>query len=215
MKSLFNIRTIAEIAVFAAIGYVLDFFAGVYSSPIFPSGGAIGIALAAVFIVSFRRGPVAGIITGLIMGLLDLADGFYAIAGDWWKAFIQVALDYWLAYPLAGLAGVFYKELKKDGATAKRKIIFVVLGCLLGGLLKFLSHYLSGVLFWGDDASSFAWGLSSLNKWGYSFIYNIAYMAPSILLSGGIMCLIVWKYPKFLLTDEKGKKNIQTSEEKQ
>ncbi len=199
MKSLFNMKAVAEIAIFAAIGYVLDFCAGAYSSPLFPNGGSIGIAMLAVLIVAFRRGGVAGILTGFIMGLLDLADGFYAIAGDWWKAFIQVALDYWLAYPLVGTAGFFSPLIQKEGASTQKRITIVLLASLLGGLLKFGSHYFSGVLFWGDDASSFAWGLSALNKWSYSFIYNIAYMAPCTLLSCGIIGLIAWKYPRFII----------------
>lgn len=202
MKSLFNVKAIAEIAIFAAIGYALDMCASAYSAPLFPSGGSIGIALVAVFLVSFRRGPIAGILTGLIMGLLDLADGFYAIAGEWWKAFIQVALDYWIAYPLAGFAGLFALAYKKNSDSLSKRILFVSLGALVGGLLKFLSHYLSGVLFWGDDASAFAWGLSSLSKWSYSFIYNIAYMGPCILLSGGILVFIAAKYPKFFVVND-------------
>lgn len=202
MKSLFNIRTITEIAIFAAIGYVLDFLAGAYSKPLFPNGGSIGLALLPVFIISFRRGPVAGILTGLIMGLLDLADGFYAIAGTWWKAFLQVALDYWIAYPLAGFAGFLSYALKEDD-TPKRRVTIILLGCLLGGMLKFLSHYLSGVLFWGDDQSAFAWGLYSLNKYTYSLIYNIAYMGPCIIVSGSLMALITIKFPKFLFPNEK------------
>lgn len=198
MKSLFNIKTIAEIAIFAAIGYVLDLCAGAYSAPLFPSGGSIGVAMVAVFIVSYRRGPVAGILTGLIMGLLDLADGFYAIAGEWWKAFLQVALDYWLAYPLVGFAGFFASLYQKKKDKTSSRIVIVIAGCLVGGLLKFLSHYLSGVLFWGDDPSAFAWGLSFLNKWVYSLLYNMAYMAPCIVLSGSVMALIAWKYPKLL-----------------
>ncbi len=212
MKSLFNIKIIAEIAIFAAIGYVLDLCAGAYSAPLFPSGGSIGIALVAVFIVSFRRGPVAGILTGLIMGLLDLADGFYAIAGEWWKAFLQVALDYWIAYPLAGFAGFFASLFQKKKECAGARVSLVVVGCFLGGLLKFLSHYLSGVLFWGDDPSAFAWGLSFLNKWAYSLLYNMAYMLPCIVLSGGIMALVAWKYPKFLEVSDNEKESVEVKQ---
>lgn len=212
MKSLFNIKTIAEIAIFAAIGYVLDLCAGAYSAPLFPSGGSIGVAMVAVFIVSYRRGPVAGILTGLIMGLLDLADGFYAIAGEWWKAFLQVALDYWLAYPLVGFAGFFASLYQKKKDKTSSRVVIVIIGCLVGGLLKFLSHYLSGVLFWGDDPSAFAWGLSFLNKWVYSLLYNMAYMAPCIILSGGVMALIAWKYPKLLEVNDSKKTKTEVAQ---
>ena len=70
-----SVKTIAEIAIFAALGYVLDMLAGIYSSPLFPNGGSLGIAMVCVFIISYRRGFLPGLITGLIMGLLDIADG--------------------------------------------------------------------------------------------------------------------------------------------
>lgn len=200
-KSIFSVKAIVEIAVFAAIGYVLDFCAGAYSAPLFINGGSIGIALLAVFIVSFRRGTLAGVVTGLIMGLLDLADGFYALPGDFWRAFAQVALDYWIAYPLAGLAGLLRPLLHKDDKASKRALV-VILAALLGGALKFLSHYFAGVLFWGDDRGSFAWDLSWMNKWVYSLVYNIAYMGPCIFLSGGLLALLAVTYPRFLFVKE-------------
>lgn len=196
MKALFNIHTMAEIAIFAAIGFVLDAIAGAYSAPLFVNGGSIGIAMICVFIVSFRRGTLAGVLTGLIMGLIDLADGFYSIASTWYIAMAQVLLDYIIVYALVGLAGLF-KKLAIQENKPKIQIGWLLLGCFVGGFLKFTSHYLSGVLFWNDPAG-FVWGFS--NSFLYSFVYNGAYMLPSILLCLVIMFLIAKKWP-FLLRD--------------
>lgn len=189
------LRTMTEVAIFASLGYVLDLLAGAYSSPIFPNGGSIGIALVCVFIISFRRGPVAGICTGLIMGLLDVADGFYAIADEGWKVFLQVGLDYWLAYPLAGLAG-FFKILFDKSESNKMKLTWLSVGCVFGGLAKYLSHFLSGILFWPGDP----WNVGS--SYLYSFLYNGAYMLPCIVLSIAILIVLEIKLPKVFDTSD-------------
>ena len=179
-------RTIAEIAIFAALGYVLDFLAGTYSKGIFPNGGSIGIALICVFVVAFRRGTIAGVTTGLIMGLLDLIDGFYAVAGTWYYVFFHVFLDYIAAYLLAGFAGLFRPLILKNYNNNTKLILYVDLACLIGGLLKFLAHFLSGYIFWGSD-DGMIWsqfhGLPAL----YSLAYNIAYMLPCIILTIAVL----------------------------
>lgn len=194
MKKTFSVRTMAEVAIFAALGYVLDFLAGAYSAPLFVNGGSIGVAMVCVYIMAYRRGFLPALLVGLIMGLLDIADGFFAIADVWYKAFAQVALDYWLAYPLVAFAGLF-KGMFDRSKTKKSKILAVVYGCSLGGVLKLISHVLSGVLFWSSDFQT-TWGIS--NPFVYSLAYNGAYMIPCILLSLAIVLFIVSKYPKFL-----------------
>ncbi|MFA6796583.1 MAG: energy-coupled thiamine transporter ThiT [Bacilli bacterium] len=194
MKKTFSIRTMAEVAIFAALGYVLDFLAGAYSAPLFVNGGSIGIAMVCVYIVAYRRGFFPALLVGLIMGLLDLADGFYSIADVWYKAFAQVALDYVVAYPLVAFAGLF-KGMFDRSSNNKGKILAIVYGCTLGGILKLLSHVLSGVLFWSNDFQP-TWGISSPLL--FSFVYNGAYMVPCIVLSMAIVIFIAYKYSEFL-----------------
>lgn len=191
------VKTIAEVAIFAALGFVLDAIQGAYSDPLFPNGGSIGIALACVFIMSFRRGTIAGVATGLIMGLLDLLDGVYVapLADNAFKAFAQVALDYWIAYPLAGLAGLVRRFVKQDASTLQRSL-FICLGCFIGGTLKFLSHFLAGVLFW----PSTGWNIESATL--FSFVYNLAYTLPCVILSGAIVVLINVFQPKLLVNPD-------------
>jgi thiamine transporter len=188
MKEIFSVRTMAEVAIFAALGYVLDFLAGVYSQFAFVNGGSIGIALVCVFIISFRRGTIPGIMVGLIMGLLDLADGFYGCAYEGWKLFLQIGLDYWIAYPLAGLAGLLRKKVI-NAKTNKEMAWYLGLGCFLGGMLKFASHYLSGILFWPSDP----WNVGG--AYIYSLLYNGAYMLPCIILSTALVIYVGVRFP--------------------
>ncbi len=197
-------QVMAEIAVFSALGYILDLIASLIPNPLFVNGGSFGIALTAVFFVAYRRGTIAGVATGLIIGLLQLTAGFYVapVADNAWKAFIQVALDYWLAYPVAGLAGLF-RPLYKKAQTKGMQALYLSLGCFLGGMMKFLMHFLSGVIFWpsttwtiGDSSFEIAGGSAV-----YSLLYNGAYMLPDTILSGLILVILAWRIPWILSPD--------------
>jgi len=200
-NSIFSVRVMCEVAIFAAIGYVLDFLQGAYSDFFLPNGGSLGIAMLPIFIVAYRRGFLPALLTGIVMALLDIFDGFYVLSTSWYLMLIQVLLDYGLAYPLCAFAGVFTKEVRESKTTHKR-ILFSLLGVLLGSGLKFLSHFLAGAIFWGDDPKSFAWGLEWMNKWTYSLIYNGSYVFGSMLICGLIIAIIAWKWP-FIFTLQK------------
>ncbi len=173
-KNTDTIRTITEIGLFAALGFVFDELQGIISKGLFINGGSIGFAMIAVLIISFRRGPLAGFLTGLIMGLLDVATGPYVL--NFW----QVILDYVISYSLVAVAGLF-RPMYQKGENDNRKILILLFATIVGGLAKFLAHYLAGVIFWADPAN-FAWNLKYMNPYLYCFLYNIAFIGPSIIL---------------------------------
>ncbi len=188
MKNL-KINVLTEVAIFAAIGWVLDFVQGSIDLPFLPNGGSIGLAMMAVFIIAYRRGLLPALLCGLIMGLLDMLDGFYAISDAWYKAFLQVGLDYTIGYAMCSLAAIFAKSIKKE--EGNKAMLFIVLGCLVGMLGKFMCHFLSGVLFWPNDQ----WG----GPFFYSLIYNSIYMVPSFILCSITMCIIYIKNKKVIV----------------
>ena len=190
MKNTTNIvRIMCEVGIFAAIGFVLDEFQGALAVS-FPNGGSIGIAMVAVLLIAYRRGGLAGIFTGLIIGCLDLLT----------KAYIyhpaQLFLDYILPYALVGVTG-FLKPLLDKSETKKKAILWICVGALLGGTLKFLSHFLSGVIFF-NDPSGFAWNLTSWNPVAYSLVYNFAYIGPSIALCIAFLIILYWRVPQIV-----------------
>ena len=191
MKQILSVRAITEIAIFAALGFVLDLLQGFITGGLFPNGGSIGIAMVPIFIMCYRRGFICGLVTGLILGLTQMIGGVYAISDAWYKVFAQVALDYWLAYPLCAFAGLFMALYKKNN-----KVNWIIIGCIVGGFAKYLCHFLSGVIFWPSDA----WNVGS--SFLYSVLYNGAYMIPSIILCIIIMVIIGYKYSKFFIIDE-------------
>ena len=182
--------TMCEVGIFAAIGYVIDELQGILSKGLFINGGSIGFAMIAVLIIAFRRGWLPAILTGLIMGLLDLATGAYILHPA------QLLLDYVLPYALVGLVG-FLKPLFDGTDERKSKILWLISGTIIGGMLKFLSHYLAGVIFWANP-ENFAWNLNSMNPDLYCFIYNIAFIGPSIVLTGSILVTVFVNAPRVL-----------------
>ncbi len=183
-----NIRTICEIGLFAAIGFVLDELQGILSKGLFINGGSIGFAMIAVLIIGFRRGWLPAILTGLIMGLFDVATSAYILNPA------QLILDYIIPYALVGL-GALFAPLFTNAKTRKDKIIWIVVATAVGGMAKFLSHYLAGVCFWANPAD-FAWNLNNVNPFLYCFIYNIAFIGPSIIVSAALLVIMYISAPR-------------------
>ena len=206
MKKIFDVRVLAEIAICAALGFALDALQGGYSRGLFTSGGSIGIAMLPVLIISYRRGLVPGILCGLILSLVQMLSSIYVINATSYDnkflqtmgPFIQVMLDYVLAYTLVGCAGIFAKKFKKADNVGS-KILFVVLGCLVGGLLKYFVQAISGAVFWVNADAEFM-GVQG-GTWLFSLVYNGAYNIPNIVLCAIVMILLVRFYPQFLDVD--------------
>ena len=194
------VTTLCEIGIFAALGFVLDELQGIIFKGVFPNGGSIGFAMIAVLIIAFRRRNVwPAVLTGLIIGLLDIATSAYIIHP------VQLLLDYVFPYTVVGFAGIF-KIFFDKSETKGAKILWLIVGAVVGGMFKFLSHYLAGVFFWADP-SAFAWGLGSMSAPLYCFVYNIAFIGPSIVLTGALLVLLYIRapqvfVPKYDATDE-------------
>ena len=196
-KKVSPVTLMAEIAIMAAAGFVLDELSGAMFKGVFVNGGSIGIAMITVILMCYRRGPLAGLAVGFIVGSFGLLTGPYMIASTPLKVFIQVMLDYVLAYPFVALAGIFKPAFDK-ASTKGERMRYLLFGVMMGTLGKLLCHYLSGILFWADP-SMFAWGLTSMNPYLYCLLYNVAYTIPCGILSGIVMALMLQKAPGLYL----------------
>lgn len=201
-KSSYLTRTIAEIGLFAALGFVLDELQGIIFSGVFTAGGSIGFAMVAVIIISYRRGWLPGLLTGLIMGGLDLITKSYLI--NFW----QVLLDYLLPYALVSVCGFFKPWFIKEESETK-KILILCLSIFVGGMLKFLSHFIVGTIIWAP--MGYEWAIE--NGALYSFAYNLAFTGPSIVLSAALTVAIYKRAPKTLVIpsfpEEPNKRSIR------
>ncbi len=218
MEKKFNVRVLAEIAIFAALGFALDALQGGYSRGLFPSGGSIGFAMLPIFIIGYRRGFVPGILCGLVLSLVQMLSGIYVISGASYdngfiKAmapFFQVLLDYVFAYTLVGVCGAF-SGLYHKKSDFKGQVLFIIIGCVVGGLLKYSSHVIAGGLFYLDPSKSFL-GVQG-DSWWFSFVYNGAYNIPNIIICTAVMVIIAKFYPQLLNAEEKAVVN-ENEEEK-
>lgn len=176
---------LVEIAIFAAIGLVLDKI----SFSLWAQGGSISFVMLPILIISVRWGLIAGLTTGLLIGVLQMLLGAYIL--HW----AQALLDYGVAFTVVGLAGIFRKQIV-DAAKSlhKKKISFyITIGIVLGGLLRYAAHALAGAIFFAEYAGD-------QNVWIYTLVYNGSYMIPAIILTAIVGTFIFTSAPRLLKT---------------
>lgn len=155
----FSIQMIVEAGLSIALAYILSLFK-VYEMPY---GGSITLSMLPLMIFSIRWGMTNGFIIGILYGILSLIIKPQVVHP------IQVLLDYPLPSAFIGLSGYSYL---KD----KTKLQGYIPSIIIAYVLKFACHFLAGVVFYGQYAPK---GLSPAY---YSFVYNIQYTGPELIL---------------------------------
>lgn len=186
-----RVLLMVEIAIFAALGFVLDFIAFRM-----PQGGSVSLVMIPIVLMAFRRGIVAGVGTGLLVGLLQIVTGFISVAPlSFGFVVMQVILDYLLAYGVVGLAAVMrgrYLEAARAKKTGKI-IAIVALGVLIGSFLRYVIHVITGILFFGMFAEG--------NVFVYSAVYNATYMIPVAIVAAIVCSLLFITAPRLTQPD--------------
>lgn len=146
-----------------------------------PQGGSITLfSLLPVMIFSYIYGTKKGVFVCLIYGVLQ------AIQDPWIIHPAQFLLDYPVAFAAIGLSGAF-ANLKSFN---KLPQVAFLLGGILAGVIRFLSHVLSGVFAF---ASTYA---GDLDSWLYSLGYNsFVFIDLAIVLAVG---MVVFSSKSFL-----------------
>ena len=171
-KSKITLRALCEGAIFVALAQVLGYI------KLFelPQGGSVGIGMLPIFLYCARWGFGPGMLASFAYSVLQLLlDGAYAWG---WQSIIG---DYILAFTVLGFAGLFHKQ----------KYGFFI-GSAVGSAARFIVHYLTGVLVWGEYMPETFFGMTMTTPWFYSALYNGSYMALDL-----VMCLLIgwllWK----------------------
>ncbi|MCR5348566.1 MAG: energy-coupled thiamine transporter ThiT [Bacilli bacterium] len=138
-----DIRAITEIAMLCAIAIVLDVV--FHFLPNLPMQvGSLSIALVPIYIIALRHGPARGLLAAsFIYGLITcFTDGY----GLW-----LYPLDYLVAYSGVAIIGFFAPFIiGKDQKTYNVKgILFIILGCVLSGIVRFLGSMASSMVNYG------------------------------------------------------------------
>lgn len=186
-----RVLLMVEIAIFAALGFVLDFIAFRM-----PQGGSVSLVMIPIVLMAFRRGIAAGVVTGLLVGLLQIVTGFISVAPlSFGFVIMQVILDYLLAYGVVGLAAMMrsrYLEAVRAKKTGKI-IAMVGLGVLIGSFLRYVIHVITGILFFGMFADG--------NVFIYSAVYNATYMIPVAIVAAIVCSLLFITAPRLTQPD--------------
>jgi thiamine transporter len=177
-----------EIAIFASIGVVFDLLIPFKM----PQGGAISLAMLPIFVMAFRHGVVGGVVTGALVGTIQLMFAPQILT------VVQPLLDYTIAFGVVGLSGLFARQVKKAAAAGKsgRLMTIVLMATFLGAGLRYVCHVISGIVFFAEYAEG--------PVVPYSLIYNATYMVPSYLLCGIVAGLLFTTAPRLLRYSARG-----------
>jgi len=141
-----------EVAAAAALGAVLS-LVKVYT---LPQGGSVTATMLPVLFLALWRGPRAGALAGLALGVLKLTLGPVIVHP------VQVLFDYPIPYALLGVAG-FFRRLP-------------ALGALVASLCRLTVHTYSGAVFFASYAPP------GVSVWEYSLGYNASYLLPEAMI---------------------------------
>ncbi|NJI52788.1 energy-coupled thiamine transporter ThiT [Bacillus subtilis] len=180
-----------EIAIMTAAAVILDIVSGMFLS--MPQGGSVSIMMIPIFLISFRWGVKAGLTTGLLTGLVQIAIGNLFAQHP-----VQLLLDYIVAFAAIGISGCFASSVR-NAAVSKTKgklSVSVVSAVFIGSLLRYAAHVISGAVFFGSFAPK------GTPVWIYSLTYNATYMVPSFIICAIVLCLLFMTAPRLLKSDK-------------
>ena len=161
-------RMLCEAAIFIAMAEILSLIK-LYE---FPNGGSVTLEMLPIILFAARYGCGWGTGAGLVFGTLT-----YLIGSKFSIDWTTIICDYFLAFVALGFGA---------GLLPRRKSS-VFYGTVIGGMMRFLVHYLIGVFVWGKYMPDEFFGMTMTSPWFYSLLYNGSYMLPSIVL-----CLLVF-----------------------
>ena len=159
---------------------------------ILPFGGSITlVSMLPICIYSIKYGIGKGLGVSFLFAVFQFVqgtvkDGLFGWGLTAGMLIACIVFDYFLAYTVLGLAGMF----RKKGLGGW------IAGIVIALLLRFASHFISGVYVFAstgkiwDDLDFIA-----ENKYIYSLVYNGAYMVPEMILTV-LVTVILFKIPQ-------------------
>lgn len=192
MKKTIDTKALVEGAMMVALATVLSFIR-VFKMP---WGGSITLlSMLPITLYSIRRGVKAGMMASILFALIQffqgIMDGLFGWGLTPGMLIACILLDYLLAFSVLGLAGLF----------RTKGIPGYIGGIALAVGLRFVMHFLSGVVIWhsfGQLWDTFYTENTAL----YSLLYNGAYMLPEMIFTIiGAVALLQVPYIKKILVE--------------
>ncbi|MBR6703292.1 MAG: energy-coupled thiamine transporter ThiT [Clostridia bacterium] len=163
---------------FAGICVSMSFTLAVIKFSPVQYGGSVTVAsFVPILIFAYVYGVADGLLVGLIHGLLNFIEDPYILTPA------TFLFDYLLAFMSVGLMGFFGKISRKE-----KGCLPIVLGAVTVFSARFISHLLSGMIFFMQDSvwvSLPSWAMS--NAFVYSFIYQCIYVPLDALIAIAVL----------------------------
>ena len=175
-----KLRTICEAGIMLAIAQILGYIV-LYK---FNNGGSIDVAMLPIVLFGARYGMAWGLGVGLIHGVLQYFLG-NGIAIDW----TTMVADYLVAYGLLGFGAGIAHHFPKNRMSW---------GIIIGGVLRFMAHFIVGALVWGKYMPDTFFNMTMTSPWFYSLLYNGSYMLIDIILVLVVITVIRKPLSKYL-----------------
>ena len=175
-----RIRTLCECAIMLALSVVLSYIKFFQ----LPFDGSITLfSMLPVCLIAIKYGWKWGLGTAFCFSWFQiLQGGVFAWGLTPGMLIASLLLDYIVAFTVLGLAGLF----RKHGFVGK--IAGIVLACFL----RFLVHFIAGIVLWANYAEFVAFGAEWVNQPVlYSLCYNGVYMLPDTLITVAIALLLL------------------------
>ncbi len=159
-----TVKKMVVIAMFSGISFILSKIVFVQ----YPQGGSINLLSSLpILLIGLIYGPVEGMTTGIISGVLALFGGYIIHPA-------QLFLDFIIPPMMLGFGGMLGSD--------KRYKIFV--GCLIAVFLRCCVHVISGVVYFA------AYAPEGMGPWAYSIVYNFSCAGVEGLLSTIVATII-------------------------
>lgn len=185
-----NIKKLTECSVMLSLSVVLSFIE-VWKMPM--GGGITLLSMLPICLIAVKYGVRGALPTAFLYSVIQFAIGFssgnvfvYCITPFTW--IICMLFDYIVPYTVLGFAGMFRKKTGDAG---------ILIGTALTIMIRFLCHYITGVVIWGQWAEG-------MSPYLYSLIYNGQYMLPECIFTciGAGVLIKIPVLRKMLLTSE-------------
>lgn len=171
-----NIRRLCVTAIMLALAAVLSLIK-IWSNP---WGGSVTLfSMVPIILISLMFSTSWSIFASFVYALIQIGvdiAGMMAWGMDVRMWIGAIVFDYLLAYTVIGFAGVF----------AKKGTAGIIFGTSLAFVLRFLSHFLSGCIFfdiWMPE--------TFVNPAVYSVVYNATYLLPELAMTLLAVILLV------------------------
>lgn len=138
-----------------------------------PSGGSVSLGSLPLLLLAARRGPLWGIIAGVLAGLLSAALHPFIVHP------LQFLLDYPLAFASLGLAGLMQWHPPWKA----------IVGCVFAGIVRLHCHVIAGRIFFSAGIPT------GTPAWTASYLYNLSHMFPETAVCAAIAWLLATHYP--------------------